>query len=77
MNFPITYQLMDGTDVEVSQTKTLQKFVFDFSKNQRLFDSYTWTPAVTVEKETEQGNATYNHHPRQKEALEIFWKMKS
>jgi hypothetical protein len=75
MNFPITYQLKDGTDVEVSQTKTLDKFVFDFSKNQRLFDTYTWTPANTVAKEAEAGNATYNHNPRQKEALEIFWKM--
>ena len=75
MNFPIVYQLKNGTDVEVSQVKTLQKFVFDFFKNKQLFDSYTWTSAATIEKEAEQRKATANLTPLQKEALEIFWAM--
>ncbi|GAA4746140.1 hypothetical protein [Flavisolibacter ginsenosidimutans] len=75
MNFPIVYQLKNGTEVEVSQVKTFQKFVFDFFKNKQLFDSYTWTSAATIQKEAEQRKATANLTPLQKEALEIFWAM--
>lgn len=76
MMFPVTYKLKDGTAVEVTPHAKGQKYIFDFFKNDIMFDSFTWAPAAAVGKEDLHSYENSKLEFRQREALEVFSKMK-
>lgn len=76
MTFPISYQLQNGTTVEVSPNKTGDRFVFDLFRNGIMFDSFTWTPDDNVKRADIGTSDAKSLEGKYAEALDLFRKMK-
>ena len=75
MTFPISYQLQNGTKVEVSLNKTGNRYVFDLFRNSIMFDSFIWTPDANV-RSADIGTSDTKSLERYAEAIDLFRKMK-
>ena len=76
MTFPISFQLQNGTTVEVSPNKNGDRYVFDLFRNNIMFDSFVWTPDDKVKSADIGTSDTESLEGRYAEALEMFRKMK-
>jgi hypothetical protein len=76
MTFPISYQLQNGTQVEVTPNKAGNKYVFDLFHNNIMFDSFTWTPDANIGKADIGISDTESLEGRYAEAIDLFRKMK-
>lgn len=76
MTFPISYQLQNGTKVEVNPNKGGDRFVFDLFHNNIMFDSFTWTPEANVRAVDIGISDSQSLEGHYLEALSLFRKMK-
>ena len=76
MTFPISYQLQNGTRVEVNPNKSGDRYVFDLFHNSIMFDSFTWTPDDNVRTADIGISDTKSPEARYAEAIELFRQMK-
>lgn len=69
MEFPISYSLPDGTQVEVSMMEDGKNFTFHLDKPTGHTDSFNWAPHPGA------GEQGANEDPQQAEAIDLFLKL--